>query len=188
MRDDGTPDVSRKDSEDTGKQVDLSRAILTSVATNNISTLQRGLEKQNVYWSGTAWIASALKQRIQGMAEIDLVGVTEKLASFVSLPDAGLVGRATETPSRRDGLENPQSAHKTGLTPYASGSTWPDEGFDGLGECSGPVSKKCNSCRCSGKLDLLSLPFDLRGLEGEALNVVEQHVPLPPTFDPQWFQ
>jgi len=79
-----------------GKQVDLSRALLTSVATTNISTLQQGLAKQNTYWSGTAWILSALGQRIEGIQDVDLVGVTEKLASFVSLPDAGLVGRSTE--------------------------------------------------------------------------------------------
>lgn len=76
-----------------GKHVDLSRALLASVASTNISTLQQGLERQNVYWQGTAWISSALKQRVEGMAEVDLVGVTEKLASSVSLPDAGLVGR-----------------------------------------------------------------------------------------------
>lgn len=79
-----------------GKQVDLSRALLTSVATTNISTLQQGLAKQNIYWSGTAWISSALSQRIEGIQDVDLVGVTERLASFVSLPDAGLVGRSTE--------------------------------------------------------------------------------------------
>lgn len=79
------------------KQVDLSRALLTSVATTNLTTLQQGLEKQNKYWAGTAWISSALKQRIEGigMEEIDLVNVTEKLKSFVSLPDAGLVGKSS---------------------------------------------------------------------------------------------
>ncbi|ORY29983.1 fungal-specific transcription factor domain-domain-containing protein [Naematelia encephala] len=80
-----------------GKQVDLSRALLTSVATTNISTLQSGLAKQNTYWSGIAWITSALSQRVEGFQEVDMRMVTEKLASFVSLPDAGLVGRqATE--------------------------------------------------------------------------------------------
>lgn len=85
--------------EKDGKQVDLSRALLTSVATTNISTLQQGLAKQNTYWSGIAWIASALAQRIEGIQDVDLVGVTEKLASFVSFPDAGLVGRSHEEES-----------------------------------------------------------------------------------------
>lgn len=87
------PDLTHGSVDKDGKHVDLSRALLASVASTNISTLQQGLERQNVYWQGTAWISSALKQRVEGMAEVDLVGVTEKLASSVSLPDAGLVGR-----------------------------------------------------------------------------------------------
>jgi hypothetical protein len=87
------PDRSYNPSGQDGKHPDLSRALLASVATTNISTLQQGLAKQNTYWQGTAWISSALKQRIEGIQDIDLVGVTEKLASFVSLPDAGLVGQ-----------------------------------------------------------------------------------------------
>ena len=92
--------------EKDGKQVDLSRALLTSVATTNISTLQQGLAIQITYWSGIAWIAnalaqiaSALAQRIECIQDVDLVGVTEKLASFVSFPDAGLVGRSHEEES-----------------------------------------------------------------------------------------
>jgi hypothetical protein len=92
------------------KQVDLSRALLTSVATTNISTLQQGLSKQTAYWSGVAWISSALEKRIEGIQDVDLVGVTEKLASFVSLPDAGLVGRSEdevgETP-KGNGAQTP---------------------------------------------------------------------------------
>lgn len=62
------------------------------MAKTNISTLQQGLAKQTIYWSGAAWVSGALEQRIEGMREVDLVNVTEKLNSFVRLPDAGLVG------------------------------------------------------------------------------------------------
>ncbi len=98
------------------KQVDLSRALLTSVATTNISTLQQGLAKQNTYWSGIAWISSALSQRIEGIQDVDLVGVTEKLASFVSLPDAGLVGRSAEEEGTTTGVATP-AVEMNGLTP-----------------------------------------------------------------------
>ena len=85
-----------------------------SVATSNISTLQQGLAKQTTYWSGVAWIASALEKRIEGIQDVDLVGVTEKLASFVSLPDAGLVGKSgdegdTRAPTPR-GIMTPGTA------------------------------------------------------------------------------
>lgn len=80
-----------------GRQVDLSRALLTSVAKTNIATLQAGLAKQATYWSGVAWVMAALEKRIEGIQDVDLSGVTEKLKSFVSLPDAGLIGRAGVT-------------------------------------------------------------------------------------------
>jgi hypothetical protein len=70
---------------------------LASVAKNNISTLQQGLAKQNIYWSGAGWISGALEQRIEGIRDVDLVGVTEKLASYVKVPDAGLVGGTPES-------------------------------------------------------------------------------------------
>jgi hypothetical protein len=79
------------------KQAELSRALLASVAKNNISTLQQGLAKQNIYWSGAGWISGALEQRIEGIRDVDLVGVTEKLASYVKVPDAGLVGGTPES-------------------------------------------------------------------------------------------
>jgi len=77
------------------RQLALSRALLTSVATNNISTLQQGLAKMTTYWSGVAWVAGALTQRIQGIKaqDVDLVNVTETLGSYVSLPDAGSLPR-----------------------------------------------------------------------------------------------
>jgi hypothetical protein len=84
-------------SERNAKQAELSRALLASVAKNNISTLQQGLAKQNIYWSGAGWISGALEQRIEGIRDVDLVGVTEKLASYVKVPDAGLVGGTPET-------------------------------------------------------------------------------------------
>jgi hypothetical protein len=84
------PDPSAN--ERNQKQNELSRALLASVAKTNISTLQQGLAKQTIYWSGAAWVSGALEQRIEGMREVDLVNVTERLNSFVRLPDAGLVG------------------------------------------------------------------------------------------------
>lgn len=84
------PDPSS--TERNHKQNELSRALLASVAKTNISTLQQGLAKQTIYWSGAAWVSGALEQRIEGMREVDLVNVTERLNSFVRLPDAGLVG------------------------------------------------------------------------------------------------
>lgn len=89
---DSTPNPA-KAGESTGRQVDLSRALLTSVARTNTTTLQSGLAKQAVYWSGVAWVMAALEKRIEGFQDVDLVGVTEKLKSFVSMPDAGLLGR-----------------------------------------------------------------------------------------------
>jgi hypothetical protein len=82
----------------SGRQIDLSRALLASVARTNIATLQAGLAKQAVYWSGTRWVMAALEKRIEGFQDVDLQGVTEKLKSFVSLPDAGLVGRTAVVP------------------------------------------------------------------------------------------
>ena len=106
-----------------GKHVDLSRALLASVASTNISTLQQGLERQNVYWQGTAWISSALKQRVEGMQEVDLVGVTEKLASSVSLPDAGLVGRKAEE-GEEEGVQNHSMGGMMGGTGFTPGIDW----------------------------------------------------------------
>jgi len=79
--------------EDKEKESELFQALLKSVASNNIATLQQGLAKQSIYWVGVAWVAQALEQRLSGVAAgaIDLGLVTEKLASFVSVPDAGLL-------------------------------------------------------------------------------------------------
>ena len=80
------------------KEAELFQALLKSVASNNISTLQQGLAKQSIYWSGVAWVAQALEQRLSGVAAgaIDLGTVTEKLASFVSVGDAGVIRNRDE--------------------------------------------------------------------------------------------
>lgn len=109
------------------RQLALSRALLTSVATNNISTLQQGLAKLTTYWSGVAWVAGALTQRIQGIRaqDVDLVNVTETLGSYVSLPDAGSVPRHTVrgevvdggiTPRTWDAFMNPNGSNSGQFT------------------------------------------------------------------------
>ena len=79
------------------------RALLKSVASSNISTLQQGLANQATYWSGVAWVAETLVQRLSGTqaGAIDLVTVTEKLASSVSVPDAGLLHQASRRGERQ---------------------------------------------------------------------------------------
>lgn len=88
-----TTDTAAALAEEKEKEAELFRSLLKSVATNNISTLQQGLAKQATYWSGVAWVAQALEQRLSGVpaGAIDLGLVTEKLASFVSVPDAGVL-------------------------------------------------------------------------------------------------
>ena len=85
-----SPDIASL--RDIDSSADLSRALLASVARTNISTLQAGLAKQEVYWNGIAWVMAALDKRIEGFSDVDLEGVTAKLQSFVSLPDGGLIG------------------------------------------------------------------------------------------------
>lgn len=78
----------------------LSRALLTTVATTNISTLQQGLAKLARYWYGAEWIAGALKQRVDGIRErdVDLEEVREHFESHVVLPDGGVVRAAQVIP------------------------------------------------------------------------------------------
>lgn len=73
--------------------VDLTRTLLVSVARSNIAQLQRGLRRIASYWPGVNWIAESLAQRIEGAHDIDLVRVTEKMQTFVSLLDPGLARR-----------------------------------------------------------------------------------------------
>lgn len=55
------------------------------------------------YWSGVAWIEATLAKRMEGVQDVDLVDVTERLKSFVSLPDEGLArGRSSQVDSTRD--------------------------------------------------------------------------------------
>lgn len=104
-----------------GKQ-DFSRALLKSVAHTNISTLQQGLARQTDYWAGVAWVSAALAQRIDGVKDVDLAVLTDKLASHVSLPDPGLVD------STRRG-EGTSGQHMMGSSaPSASDFTGTDGG------------------------------------------------------------
>lgn len=94
-----SPDFSSSRSnvpDENGTSTELFKSILTSVSTENIATLRKGLARQTEYWSGVAWVAEALEQRIRGIgaSEIDLASVTEKLASIASVPDAGLLHRS----------------------------------------------------------------------------------------------
>jgi hypothetical protein len=113
------------------RQAALSRALLTSVATNNISTLQQGLAKLTTYWSGVAWVAGALAQRIEGIGaqDVDLVNVTEKLGSYVSLPDAGSVPRSNVR-EERNGAELGDG----GMTPGTWNALMNGNGVNGFGE------------------------------------------------------
>lgn len=70
------------------------------------------------------WILGTLEKRIEGFQDVDLGGITEKLQSLISLPDAGLVGRgdadevdaAVIDPALRD-------EHATAPAAMVSGST-----------------------------------------------------------------
>ena len=108
---------SRQEPEDARQAHgdELFHDLLTVVTSRNNSTLQRGLRKQSVYWSGVSWVAEALDQRLSGVSSraIDLAKVTEQLTSYVSIKDAGLVPRA-------------EAAHERdwGLSAYTHGGDW----------------------------------------------------------------
>ncbi|CAK9784515.1 hypothetical protein CC85DRAFT_326061 [Cutaneotrichosporon oleaginosum] len=89
-------DEDSSDSESESAPLDMSRALLTSVATTNINTLKGGLEKLARYWYGAEWIAGTLQQRIDGMHDVDLGVVRENFASYVSMPDAGAAHSDTD--------------------------------------------------------------------------------------------
>jgi hypothetical protein len=80
------------------------------------------------YWSGVAWVAGALTQRIQGIRaqDVDLVNVTETLGSYVSLPDAGSVPRHTVKGAVVD----------EGITPRIWDTLMNTNESDGIGESS----------------------------------------------------
>lgn len=167
--------------EEHSGQPDISHAILTSVARTNISTLQRGLENLTKYWSGIAWIAGSLEQRIEGlpMDKIDLVGITEKMATYVSLPDAGLAGReGTDSGEPSTGPQQPAARPSMPNTTLPTGTA----PFD--------LSEMTPSL-CADRSDFnLFSPFDFSALEGSAgsVNVTEQHMLVPQTIDPDWFR
>jgi hypothetical protein len=89
--------------EEPGNVTDLFKSMLASVSTENIAGLRKGLAKQTIYWSGVAWVAEALEQRIKGIlaTEIDLAQVMEKIASIASIPDAGALNQSTPTTQSR---------------------------------------------------------------------------------------
>lgn len=111
---------SDSESEDSRPDVDLSRALLKSVATTNISTLQQGLQKLATYWYGAEWIAGTLRQRIDGIHDVDLGVVRENFNSFYSLPDAGIAGvphaRTEVDAGRRSSQANQYGTLSTGFS------------------------------------------------------------------------
>jgi hypothetical protein len=205
-------DVSRQERD--MKHADFSRALLQSVAAANISTLQQGLAKQTVYWSGVAWVSAALAQRIEGVQDVDLVQVTEKLASFVSLPDAGLIGKSSGGAAggisgQGQGLDQGlgpgqgfgREQERTGMTPGVSGWT-PSavvnptppglEGSTWSGDIPMVGGKSLSSDDTSISIDREDSfdwsSFELGGIEGENQSVIEQDVVLPQGFNWDWFR
>lgn len=160
--DEGGCESSGSESESGGGRpnVDLSRALLTSVATTNISTLQQGLQKLATYWYGAEWIAGTLRQRIEGIHDVDLGVVRENFASFYALPDAGIAGVPH---ARATAGVDPATATAAG-----PGAT-PGQQLAALG------------AGFSGDLGgFLSLPFDL-----ESAPVTEQEVAIDQVL-PNW--
>jgi hypothetical protein len=161
------------------KQHELSRALLTSVATTNITTLQNGLSKQATYWSGVRWILGALEKRIEGFQtqDVDLAAVTEKLKSLISLPDASILGRRGSDKETKPDLDQAQTfaqaAHAMGM------GFGDDSGFGTFGES--PLAQLT-----TGDFDFLST-FDLGNPEG-AQGVTEMDVALPETWQMDWFK
>jgi len=129
------------------QKVDLSRVLLASVARDNLATLQQGLMKQTRYWSCVARIAASLSQHMEGFRDIDLGDITEKLATFVSLPDAGFAdqyessrkhqtGFAAEIRSVREGEGERSSDPESDALSTAPGPTEPAiNAYSEFGEC-----------------------------------------------------
>ncbi|ORX40132.1 hypothetical protein BD324DRAFT_260361 [Kockovaella imperatae] len=86
------------------RQNELSRALLVSVAKESVMTLQKGLERQTIYWNSTRWIAQTLAQRVQGISvvDLDLEKITANLETSVSNPDVGLVDREVVRSNRKE--------------------------------------------------------------------------------------
>ncbi|WVW83535.1 hypothetical protein I302_105556 [Kwoniella bestiolae CBS 10118] len=99
--------LSPKKDKQVKKPSELFRSLLTSVAANNISTVQQGLAKQRNFWGGIAWVAEALSQRVAGIgaSEIDLASITEKLSASIYVADAGVLKGSNDV---QQGLHNGQ--------------------------------------------------------------------------------
>ena len=190
------------DEGESRNSINLSRALLASVAGTNISTLQQGLDRQNIYWEGSAWISSALRQRVEGMGEVDLARVTEQLGSFVRLPDAGLVGRKASSDVAADGSGPPGAVGVPGYpggqgngvshgnggasTPFTDWLSGIGSNVTGHGNGNGTGEYGARAYMAD-QFDFSStLPFDPATNES-GQNVVEQDVSIPMLFDSQWF-
>ena len=112
-----TPTAGAKLEDTQECHYDISHVLSSSIARTNIATLQQGLQKQTTYWSGIAWIAGSLSQRIEGLSlqDIDLKQICERLSTCLSLPDAGLADRAEAGQSQASishGDEETMEAHR----------------------------------------------------------------------------
>jgi hypothetical protein len=79
---------------------DISRSLLASVANESLTTFHHGLSKQTKYWSCVARTTQSLEQHRQGIHDIDLVDITEKLETVVPMPDSGFAARHEDGVSR----------------------------------------------------------------------------------------
>lgn len=68
-------------------------ALFRSLAVSNVSQLLQGLDRMTTYWSGIAWIAGTVKQRLDGIHDIDLAKITEQLETYVVVSDPGVIGQ-----------------------------------------------------------------------------------------------
>ncbi|KGB77880.2 hypothetical protein CNBG_3718 [Cryptococcus deuterogattii R265] len=68
-------------------------ALFRSIAVSNVSQLLQGLDRMTTYWSGIAWIAGTVKQRLDGIHDIDLAKITEQLETYVVVGDPGVIGQ-----------------------------------------------------------------------------------------------
>ena len=84
--------------EKQAQQRDLSRALFVAVTRENLTTFKQGLAKQTKYWSGIGRIGINLEQRLAGVDDVDLLDVTDKLHTFVTLPGAELADLPHERP------------------------------------------------------------------------------------------
>jgi hypothetical protein len=162
-----------------------------------------GLEKQTIFWSGIAWIAESLKRRIEGipLQEIDLKKITEQITTFVSLPDPGLAGHSdqslADTSNFDDGKPMPSAVHELGPSSFNRSAkesfhnesshhrypTYPyqhDASFHQNSISWVPSSP-------AGDLNYSQQLFDAMSSDGGSRNVSEQHIPIAPSPDLEWY-